>query len=167
MPTFKEIGTKIRLINIYMILQMVIKNADLTNTIIKMITNRLYSEGTTGDGIELQTDRAGNRYPYSYYTVRVKSENSPRRPVDRVTLKQTGEFYESIAIEIQDDGFTIKADFRKTDGHMHKNFQNTFSTSGLFEKSVLSLSKEEFEQIVKRYFLETVPKLIHERITMS
>jgi len=50
---------------------------------------------------------------------------------------------------------------------MFKNFQNRFSTADIFEKSILSLSKEEFEVILRQYFLEQFPKLIDERIKMS
>jgi hypothetical protein len=165
MPTFAQIATKIRNINILLIFQQIMRDADLTNIIIDLITKRLYKEGTTGDGIELETDKAGRLYPYSNYTVVLKDESG--QPYDRVTLNQTGQFYKSLSVKIDNDGFTIDAEFRKSDGHMFKNFQNRFSTSDIFEKSVLSLSKQEFEVILKQYFVEQFPKILDERIKMS
>lgn len=164
MPTFAQIAQNIRNINILLIFQQIFRNADLTNVIVKIITTRLYNEGTTGDGIELQTDRAGRLFPYANHTVILKERDG--LPYDRVTLYQTGDFYESINIQIDNNGFTIDANFRKPDGHMFENFQNRFSLAQ-FEKSVLSLSKQEFEVILKQYFLEQFPRIIDERIKAS
>lgn len=132
--------------------------------IINFIQTRLYNDGTTGDGIELKTDRATRLYPYSSYTVNIKQESTPKRPIDRVTLAQTKEFYNSMYVEVTNDSIVIGANFNKQDGHIFKNFQNTFSSRKKFENSVLSLTEDEQKKMIEYYILTNLTKKFNEAI---
>lgn len=65
--------------------------------IIDMIRGQLYS-GINGYTAQI-------RPPYAQKTIRAKLKKG--QPVDRVTLKDTGDFYKSLYVEFDEDGFYI------------------------------------------------------------
>lgn len=86
-------------------------NAELRNEIfdnedliIRMvIENQLYEKGIEGRGIEISS-----YMPYRPRTIIRKRKKG--QPTNRVTLKDTGEFYRSLHLEMDSDGFYIKSD---------------------------------------------------------
>lgn len=76
----------------------ILRNEDV---IVKMITeDQLYDLGIEGRGIEIMSYQ-----PYSPRTIRKKIRKG--QPTDRVTLKDTGEFYSSLHVEFDERGFYV------------------------------------------------------------
>lgn len=69
--------------------------------------DQLYAKGVNRLGV-----RIDEYQPYRPLTIQVKIEK--RQPYDRVTLKDTGEFYDSFYVETAEDRFYIKASDEKT-----------------------------------------------------
>lgn len=81
---------------------------DNDNILIDMnAQNQLYAKGVNRLGV-----RIDEYQPYRPLTIQVKIEK--RQPYDRVTLKDTGEFYDSFYVETAEDRFYIKASDEKT-----------------------------------------------------
>jgi len=102
--------------------------------IIDIITEeQLYSKGIDGYG-----DRLDESAPYTPFTIRIKT--SKNQPADRVTLKDTGEFHESI--ELIRKGNTVR----------------TFSANELFEDlkskygdGIINLTDENLQKVIIEY----------------
>lgn len=81
---------------------------DNDNILIDMnAQDQLYARGVNRLGV-----RIDEYQPYRPLTIKVKIEK--RQPYDRVTLKDTGEFYDSFYVETAEDRFYIKASDEKT-----------------------------------------------------
>lgn len=81
---------------------------DNDNILIDMnAQDQLYAKGVNRLGV-----RIDEYQPYRPLTIQVKIEK--RQPYDRVTLKDTGEFYDSFYVETAEDRFYIKASDEKT-----------------------------------------------------
>lgn len=81
---------------------------DNDNILIDMnAQDQLYAKGVNRLGV-----RIDEYQPYRPLTIKVKIEK--RQPYDRVTLKDTGEFYDSFYVETAEDRFYIKASDEKT-----------------------------------------------------
>ena len=75
--------------------------------------DQLYAKGVNRLGV-----RIDEYQPYRPLTIQVKIEK--RQPYDRVTLKDTGEFYDSFYVETAEDRFYIKASDEKTNKKIKK-----------------------------------------------
>lgn len=83
---------------------------DNDNILIDMnAQDQLYAKGVNRLGV-----RIDEYQPYRPLTIQVKIEK--RQPYDRVTLKDTGEFYDSFYVETAEDRFYIKASDEKLIG---------------------------------------------------
>lgn len=81
---------------------------DNDNILIDMnAQDQLYAKGVNRLGVRIYEYQ-----PYRPLTIKVKIEK--RQPYDRVTLKDTGEFYDSFYVETAEDRFYIKASDEKT-----------------------------------------------------
>lgn len=81
---------------------------DNDNILIDMnAQDQLFAKGVNRLGVRIDEYR-----PYSPSTIKVKIKK--RQPYDRVTLKDTGEFYDSFYVETAEDRFYIKASDEKT-----------------------------------------------------
>lgn len=124
----------------------VLKLSEIQQALIDIIQTRLYDKGTTAEGEKLGTDFAkssnkrlkGNKGFYSKNTESIKKGKS--QPIDRVTLKDTGEFYESFKTTFKTD-LDVSADFRD----IYDNFQDSFNSEKDFEEAILDISDDEKE----------------------
>jgi len=124
--------------------------------VVEQIQDSLYQTGTTASGIILNTDLSAHNKPYAANTIRQKKREG--KPTDRVTLRDTGEFYKSISVKGLRRAFRISADFEKDDGNrIGDNFSRTFPTNASFERAVLELSAEELRYIYEKFVL---PKIL-------
>ena len=72
-----------------------------SDVIIDMIVNeQLYEQGINGMGVEIMSYR-----PYTRYTVKIKRKKG--QPFNRVTLRDTGDFYNSLHVKFDDNGFYV------------------------------------------------------------
>lgn len=118
------------------ILSQELENTILDNEsiIVEMITQQqLYEQGIEGRGIEISSYA-----PYAESTIRKKIKK--RQPTNRVTLKDTGDFYKSLRIEFDDKGFYIVS--------------NDFKSPYLLKKygqTIFKLTDENLETLIHKY----------------
>lgn len=88
--------------------------------IIEMVTkDQLYERGINGRDISIASYQ-----PYAPRTIRVKIRKG--QPTDRVTLKDTGEFYNSFDVVFDENGFYITSDDEKAKYLVEKYGRNIF-----------------------------------------
>ena len=89
---------------------------------VKELVIRLNTQGEkTSQLFELGEDSLGDSLgEYSPFTVEKKKDKN--QPFDRITLKDTGEFYNSFVVVPYRGGFTIKANPIKEDSNLFDDF---------------------------------------------
>jgi hypothetical protein len=123
---------------------------DNDNILIDMnAQDQLYAKGVNRLGV-----RIDEYQPYRPLTIQVKIEK--RQPYDRVTLKDTGEFYESFYVETAEDRFYIKASDEKTNWLIKKYGAEIF---GLTNDSLA----EFINDYVKDEAYNRVKEILNER----
>ena len=90
---------------------------------------QLYDDGIRNDGSKITP-------PYAQLTLQIKRKKG--QPTDRVTLKDTGDFYDSFYIELGSNSFLINARDSKTIDLKQKYEDEIL---GLTEKSIGELSQ--------------------------
>ena len=82
---------------------------DNAEWIVDCVRNKqLYERGQNALGVSI-----ADYQPYKPLTIQLKTEKN--QPTDRVTLKDTGDFYESMRVEAEQTFFEIVADDWKTE----------------------------------------------------
>ena len=123
---------------------------DNDNILIDMnAQDQLYAKGVNRLGV-----RIDEYQPYRPLTIQVKIEK--RQPYDRVTLKDTGEFYDSLYVETAEDRFYIKASDEKTNWLIKKYGAEIF---GLTNDSLA----EFINDYVKDEAYNRVKEILNER----
>lgn len=123
---------------------------DNDNILIDMnAQDQLYTKGVNRLGV-----RIDEYQPYRPLTIKVKIEK--RQPYDRVTLKDTGEFYDSFYVETAEDRFYIKASDEKTNWLIKKYGAEIF---GLTNDSLA----EFINDYVKDEAYNRVKEILNER----
>ena len=123
---------------------------DNDNILIDMnAQDQLYAKGVNRLGV-----RVDEYQPYRPLTIQVKIEK--RQPYDRVTLKDTGEFYDSFYVETAEDRFYIKASDEKTNWLIKKYGAEIF---GLTNDSLA----EFINDYVKDEAYNRVKEILNER----
>lgn len=123
---------------------------DNDNILIDMnAQDQLYAKGVNRLGVHIDEYQ-----PYRPLTIQVKIEK--RQPYDRVTLKNTGEFYDSFYVETAEDRFYIKASDEKTNWLIKKYGAEIF---GLTNDSLA----EFINDYVKDEAYNRVKEILNER----
>ena len=105
-----------------------------SDVIIDMIVNeQLYEQGENGDNVSIMSYQ-----PYTLRTVRIKRKKG--QPYDRVTLRDTGEFYNSLKVHFDDNGFYVTSSDDKAPELLAK-----------YGKRILKLSNENLSILLKEY----------------
>ena len=111
---------------------------DLQNNIIKLNTiDQLFNEGIDSLG-----DSLGE---YSPFTVELKKAKG--QPTNRITLKDTGDFYKTFKVEVKDDSFFINANPIKEDNNLFDDFGSEIV--GLTEDNQKKISKTILDNTIK------------------
>ena len=111
---------------------------DLQNNIIKLNTiDQLFN-----DGIDSLGDSLGE---YSPFTVELKKAKG--QPTNRITLKDTGDFYKTFKVEVKDDSFFINANPIKEDTNLFDDFGSEIV--GLTEDNQKKISKTILDNTIK------------------
>jgi len=100
--------------------------------LIEVLQDQLFTTGEDGNGLSLGD--------YSPVTVQIKRAKG--QPVDRITLKDTGEFYDSYNIDPFNGGFIIDANGQKSPS------DNLFVTYG---DDILKPNDETLTEIAEYY----------------
>lgn len=110
--------------------------------------DQLYAKGVNRLGV-----RIDEYQPYRPLTIQVKIEK--RQPYDRVTLKDTGEFYDSFYVETAEDRFYIKASDEKTNWLVKKYGAEIFGlTNDSLAEFISDYVKDEAYNRVKEILNE-------------
>jgi len=141
------------------------KSKELYNNLVRQ---RLYYSGEDSEGNKLQTDIAKSQGKdfYSKYTEKQKKKKGQK--TQPVTLRDSGEFYNSIEISATDKDFLIIAEFEKQNGNMFENFRDSYNDFNEFETLILSLNKNElkiFETELKILFVSELKNEIQNEIS--
>lgn len=122
---------------------------DNDNILIDMnVQDQLYAKGVNRLGV-----RIDEYQPYQPLTIQVKIEK--RQPYDRVTLKDTGEFYDSFYVETAEDRFYIKASDEKTNWLIKKYGAEIFGlTNDLLAEFINDYVKDEAYNRIKEILNE-------------
>lgn len=123
---------------------------DNDNILIDMnAQDQLYAKGVNRLGV-----RIDEYQPYRPLTIQVKIEK--RQPYDRVTLKDTGEFYDSFYVETAEDRFYIKASDEKTNWLIKK-----------YGAEILGLTNDSLAEFINDYVKDEaynrVKEILNER----
>ena len=161
MPTFLDISKKFD-INFNTILNDIFKAQNIHTWVLNAIRKRLYDKGETGSGNILKTDSSRGGNPYSDVTMDIKDFHGQK--ISNVTLKDSGEFYNSFRMALNLFGFELSGDFQKTDGHIAKNFTNQYGSEIEFENDVMSLTDQEIDQLIKNDIIPMIFKKLNEKV---
>ncbi len=117
---------------------------DMQNNIIKLNTiDQLFN-----DGIDSLGDSLGE---YSISTIEGTSsylgKKAKGQPTDRITLKDTGDFYKTFKVEVKDDSFFINANPIKDDSNLFDDFGSEIV--GLTEDNQKKISKTILDNTIK------------------
>lgn len=96
------------------------------------IRTRLYVKGTRGDDSKILTRNPAPGEPYAASTIKRKQRKG--QPTDRVTLKDTGDFYATISAQASESFVSIEGDTDKF-------------TSAVDPEGVLDLTTSEWDTI--------------------
>lgn len=117
------------------------------DVIIKMVTQeQLYEKGIEGRGIEISS--------YSPYKPRtIKKKIRKGQPYDRVTLKDTGEFYASLHVEHDDEGFYVTSSDDKSQYLLKR-----------YGKTIFRLTDENLKVLLHDYIRPSLKQKMKEYI---
>lgn len=126
----------------------ILKDKRLGFIIITTIQERLESEGKDANNKSLKTDIGKSSKGTGIYakkTVSIKRKSG--QPTDRVTLKDTGEFYNSFRSKVKANELSLTADFR----NIYDNFQDSFNSEKEFQSAILDLTDQELQRIFDNF----------------
>lgn len=110
---------------------------------------QLYDEGIDTRGIAIHSYA-----PYAAMTVRIKEEKG--QPTDRVTLRDTGAFEDSIYIQFTGDQMTFAAADWKTEDLILK-----------YGETILGLTSENQSEFAHRYIKPTLREILKVRTNLK
>lgn len=117
------------------------------DVIVQMVTrDQLYEQGIEGRGIFIM-----DYQPYTAKTVKIKQKKG--QPYDRVTLRDTGEFYSSLHVEFDDEGFYVTSTDDKAKYLLAR-----------YGKTIFRLTNENFTELLRNYIRPSLKEKLKERI---
>lgn len=122
----------------------IMKHEDI---IVQMVTqDQLYEQGIEGRGISIMSYQ-----PYTAKTIRIKQKKG--QPYDRVTLRDTGEFYSSLHVEFDDKGFYVTSTDDKAKYLLER-----------YGKTIFRLTNENFSELLRNYIRPSLKEKLKERL---
>ena len=115
-------------------------DSDMQELLIELNQDQLFNEGKDSEGQSLGS--------YSPYTIKIKQ--SKGQPTNRITLYDTGEFYQSFKAYYEDGSIVIDADAEKEDTNLFDEFG--IDILGL-DDSNMSIFVNEIVQKIKFFIL--------------
>lgn len=104
------------------------------DVIVKMVAEgQLYDKGIEGRGIKIS-----DYMPYAEITKKRKLKKG--QPINRVTLRDTGEFHNSLHVEFDDEGFYVTSDDDKAKYLLDR-----------YGKTIFRLSNENLNTLLREY----------------
>jgi len=156
MATFGQIAKNIQKIDMNRIYTDVFSEPNIKKWITDTIKERLYNVGIDGKGNKLKTDKAQGGNFYADRTIAIKRKKGQK--TSNVTLKDTGEFHNSMKVLLNLYGFETDANFMKSSSNIYRNFLNSYSTQQEFTGSIMSLSDTELTDLIKNKAMPEIKK---------
>jgi len=123
------------------IISNILRDAEFQRFIIDLNTEeQLFEKGIDSFGASLGD--------YTDFTKTVKSIKGQR--IDHITLEDTGEFYKSFAIKVQNGGFLITADGQKEDTNLLEEYG----------KEILGLTDENLQIVIDAIKEKLIPIIL-------
>jgi hypothetical protein len=119
----------------------ILNTTSVKELVVEMEQNRLFNTGKDSEG-----DSLGG---YSPFTVLIKQEKGQR--TDHITLRDTGEFYESFTFHATGTDLVFDANPVKEDNNLFDDF-------GI---DILGLTEEDTERLIERIYIELRHYLIN------
>jgi len=117
------------------------------DVIIEMITrDQLYEQGVEGRGISIMEYQ-----PYAARTIKIKKKKG--QPYDRVTLRDTGEFYNSLHVEYDDKGFYVTSTDDKAKYLLAR-----------YGKTIFRVTNENLNELLNDYIRPSLKEKLKERL---
>lgn len=117
----------------------ILNNEDL---ITEMIRNQLYS-GNDGYTMSIQP-------PYALSTIKRKLKKG--QPIDRVTLRDTGEFYKSLHVAFDEDGFFVASSDQELSNILKARYGSP----------ILRLSNENLKELIWKHIRPSLTEKMKE-----
>ena len=89
--------------------------------------------------------------PYTARTIQIKQRKG--QPYDRVTLRDTGEFYSSLHVEFDDDGFYVTSTDDKAKYLLAR-----------YGKTIFRLTNQNFTELLRNYIRPELQQKLKEKI---
>jgi hypothetical protein len=148
---FKQILQSLKRVNINDLGRFVFSQSNIQKWIIETIQNRLERTGIDAFGEKLKTDSSSTGEFYSFATIVIKEQLG--QETGHVTLKDTGDFYNTFRIFLKQNAIIIDADFDKGTSHIADNFTRDYSQKEL-ENAIESLSESEINTLINTFVFE-------------
>ena len=117
------------------------------DVIVQMVArDQLYEQGVEGRGISIM-----DYQPYTARTIKIKQKKG--QPYDRVTLRDTGEFHDSLHVEFDDEGFYVTSTDDKAKYLLAR-----------YGKTIFRLTIENFTELLRNYIRPELKEKLKERI---
>lgn len=117
------------------------------DVIVQMVArDQLYEQGVEGRGISIM-----DYQPYTARTIKIKQKKG--QPYDRVTLRDTGEFHDSLHVEFDDEGFYVTSTDDKAKYLLAR-----------YGKTIFGLTNENFTELLRNYIRPELKEKLKERI---
>ncbi len=147
MSKLDTLAINLRSVNIPELIADILRDRKILDEIVKIVTERLFNEGTDEDGKKFRTDSAkiqGNA-AYAGFTYQEKRRKGQRAA--NVTFRDRGQFYESIQAKVPFKSVQITGDFEKDFGSIYDNFRSSYTGEKQFEDAVLGLTENQKEYV--------------------
>jgi len=123
-------------INMNDVISTIMNNDEVKQSIIDYNQEQLQS-GIDSLGQRIQTIAASEQdtnQVYSLYTIQMRASKGLQ--TGNVDLKDTGEFYNSMNVKVNENNVEVLADFDKPDGNIMDNFDNKYDFLGLTKENL-------------------------------
>lgn len=117
------------------------------DVIVQMVArDQLYEQGVEGRGISIMSYQ-----PYTARTIKIKQKKG--QPYDRVTLRDTGEFHDSLHVEFDDEGFYVTSTDDKAKYLLAR-----------YGKTIFRLTNKNFTELLRNYIRPELKEKLKEKI---
>jgi hypothetical protein len=132
MSVFKTLSVKVAQLDVNDLIQTIISKDEVNDAIISLNQSQLKDFGQDNKGDVLRTYNARGSNVYSDRTIGIKQEKG--QTTDKVTLYDTGDFYDTFGLNAGKSKVQFKANFKKPDGNISDNVDIS-DVLGLQEKN--------------------------------
>ena len=145
MNRFQELSNKFKQLDLIELTRQICEN--LEEVIVDMNTSQLYEKGIGSNEVELPT-------PYAPFTIQYKRTEG--QPVDRITLKDSGDFHNSFYVKYEKEQFSLWA----TDGKTEQLVKE-------WGRYIFGLTKENLKLLIEKDVKPQLLELIRKSLLMN